>query len=100
MVELKYFAVFILLLHQSINSELVVEESKQIFVKSKKNYKSGQSKDFHCDLSLLPQQKKMMFSGLRMMRNEKLFDIYKWPKNNDGSVIVPYWISRDSQYSE
>lgn len=100
MVQLKCFAVVICLLSQSAAVDLVNEESKNIVLKSKKSHKLGPNNHFHCDLSLLPQQKKMMYYGLREQQTERSFDIYKWPKNKEGLVIVPYWISRNSQYSE
>jgi hypothetical protein len=65
----------------------------------KKSHKSAND-DFHCDLSLTKQQERMMYEGLPSHHTERAFDIYKWPKNKAGLVVVPYKISRSSQYSE
>jgi hypothetical protein len=100
MVWLVNIALFILLVQQNVNSKLVKEESKKVYATSKKSHKSGSNNNFHCDLSLLPSQKKMMYYGLQLRDTDSSFDIYKWPKNKDGFVIVPYWISRNSHYSE
>lgn len=98
MVQCGYFIVFILL--EIVSCDLATEESKKSFAKSKKSFKLEANDNFHCDLSLLPQQKKMMYYGLADHQTERAFDIYKWPKNKAGLVVVPYKISRNSQYSE
>lgn len=98
MVRCEYF--FVLILLKNVSCDLAVEESKKSFTKLKKSYKLEANDNFHCDLSLLPQQKKMMYYGLADHQTERAFDIYKWPKNKAGLVVVPYKISRNSQYSE
>jgi hypothetical protein len=86
MVQLKYFAIFLLCISEKANSQL-----------SKEKVKSSEFKnDFESDLYLMPQQKKMMYS-LRLQKKET-FDVYKWPKNFEGYVIVPYWISRGALF--
>lgn len=50
-------------LFHNIYSELLTEESKKVVVNSKDQlYNKG---DFQCDLTLLPQQKKLMYFGAR-----------------------------------
>lgn len=56
--------------------------------------------DFHCDLNLMPSQKKLMYYEYRLQRKESSYDMYKWPKNKEGSVIVPYRISHTSLFSK
>jgi hypothetical protein len=100
MVWLVNIVVFILFVQQNVSSKLVQEESKKVYATSKKSHKSASNNHFHCDLSLLPSQKKMMYYGEQLRDAGASFDIYKWPKNQNGFVIVPYWISRNSHYSE
>lgn len=96
MVQLKFLSIFILLASQKTTSELLTEESKKVVLKTKsKNYNG---KQFHCDLSLLPMQKQLMFYGTRSESADVSYDLYRWPKNIDGHVIVPYVISKSSQY--
>ncbi|CRK89460.1 CLUMA_CG003201, isoform A [Clunio marinus] len=99
MVQLQHFSVLILLLLQRTNSQLdfddeETDESKKIILKTNKL-------NFHCDLHLLPQQKKIMYlTTVPSSRKYKIsFDLYKWPKNKEGFVIVPYYISRNSHFS-
>jgi hypothetical protein len=56
--------------------------------------------DFHCDLNLMPSQQKLMYYEYRLQRKEPSYDLYKWPKNQEGSVIVPYRISQTSLFSK
>lgn len=90
----------VLLMLKNISCDLATEESKTSYFKIKKNHRLRANDNFHCDLSLLPHQKKMMFYGLDDHQTERAFDIYNWPKNKAGLVVVPYKISRNSQYSE
>lgn len=55
---------------------------------------------FEDDLVLLPQQRRMMFEKTRLHKKEITYEMYQWPKNYEGFVIVPYWISRFSGFSE
>lgn len=89
MVQLKYFAIFILCVSDKANSQLSKENVKR--VRSSDN-------DFESDLYLMPQQKKMMYTSMRLHKKEALFDLYKWPKSYDGFVIIPYWISRGALF--
>ena len=103
MVRLKYFPVLILLLTSTTSSESDDEElaeSKKLPLKVKTKL-SGMN-DFHCNLHLMPQQQKMMYSEYsnNVQKREVSFDLYKWPKNKDGLVIVPYYVSRTSLYCE
>jgi hypothetical protein len=86
MVHLRYFAIFVLCISEEVTSK---EKTKR--VKSSEN-------DFESDLFLMPQQQKMMYNSLRLHKKEALFDVYKWPKNFEGFVIVPYWISRGALF--
>lgn len=97
MVRLKYFSIFILFASHKANSDLLSEESKKIVLQTKtKVYKSN---DFHCDLTLLPQQKKLMYFAARSdARADLSYDLFRWPKNKNGHVIVPYAISRTSPF--
>lgn len=54
--------------------------------------------DFHCDLNLMPSQQKMMYLDFRLSSKDIAYDSYKWPKNQDGLVYVPYRISKSSQF--
>lgn len=56
--------------------------------------------DFHCDLNLMPSQKKLMYYEYRLQRKDPSYDVYKWPKNQEGLVIVPFRISKTSLYSK
>lgn len=92
MVQFKQFAVFILLISQKVNSQLVTAESKK---STKGRLHAGDNDHFECDLVLLPQQSQMMYYDVF---DEGSFDLYKWSKNNEGFVIVPYRISKVSHY--
>lgn len=92
MVRLELFTIQICLLVQCWCSELVPEESKKIYSKVKS--KSDGGKDFNCDLQLLPQQQQLMYVKVRVKKSEASVDLYKWPKNKEGYVIVPYRISK------
>lgn len=98
MVQLEFLSVFILLVSHktSSGSELLADESKKVVLKTKSKVYNG--KQFHCDLSLLPQQKQLMFYGTHSESADVSYDLYRWPKNTDGHVIVPYVISQSSQY--
>jgi hypothetical protein len=91
MVELKFFAIFLLSISEVTNSQLSKEKVIRVTSSESKN-------EFESDLFLMPQQKKMMYNSLRLTKKEALFDVYKWPKNFDGFVIVPYWISRGALF--
>lgn len=100
MVKLECLFVLVLLsqLSHNINSELLNEESKKTAVHSKDQlHDKG---DFQCDLTLLPQQKKLMYFGARSDGSaaDVSYDLYRWPKNKDGYVIVPYTIPKSSKY--
>lgn len=101
MVKLECLFVLVLLcqLSHNIYSELLSEESKKIVVHSKEQlYEKG---DFQCDLTLLPQQKKLMYFGSRSDASASAdvsYDLYRWPKNKDGYVVVPYSIPKSSKY--
>lgn len=87
MVWWKVFAIFVVWSSGKVDSQL-----------SKERYKSSELKnEFESDLFLMPQQKKMMYNGLRQGPKEA-FDVYKWPKNFEGFVVVPYWISRGALF--
>lgn len=91
MVQLEHFAtLFILLLSQKVKSQLAIDDGK-------KNAKSKLQSDdhFESDLVLLPQQSQMMYYDVF---DEGSFDSYKWSKNSEGHVIVPYRISKASHY--
>lgn len=104
MVEFKFIPILMLFVSQSAASsgqvsdqvsDQVDEGSKKIILIAKKAPSHG--KQFHCDLSLLPAQKRLMYySG----KSEGAMDLYKWPKNKEGHVIVPYVISKASHYSK
>lgn len=98
MVKLKCLCILILFTTHEIDSELLNEESKKIVVQSKDElYNKG---DFQCDLTILPQQKKLMYFGARSDASaaDVSYDLYRWPKNKDGYVIVPYSIPKSSKY--
>lgn len=87
MVWLKIFAIFVLWTSTKVDSQ-----------RSKERFKSSEVKfEFESDLFLMPQQQKMMYNSARLQAKEAL-DGYKWPKNFDGFVVVPYWISRGSLF--
>lgn len=87
MVWWKVFAIFVVLSSGKVRSQL-----------SRERYKNSDFKnEFESDLFLMPQQKKMMYNSVRLQQKEA-FDVYKWPKNFDGFVIVPYWISRGALF--
>jgi hypothetical protein len=89
MVWLKVFAIFVVWSSGKVDSQL-----------SKERFKSSELKnEFESDLFLMPVQKKMMYNSLRLQKKEA-FDVYKWPKNFDGFVVVPYWISRGALFCE
>jgi hypothetical protein len=73
----------------------VKDGSKKVAVKSKKTPSDTVGEQFECDLVLMPQQSQMMYYDVF---DEESFDSYKWPKNSDGYVIVPYRISKASHY--
>jgi hypothetical protein len=56
--------------------------------------------DFHCDLNLMPSQKQMMYLDFRLQAKDIAYDSYKWPKNHEGLVVVPYRISKTSLFSK
>lgn len=100
MVKLKCLFMLILfsvdIISHEIDSNLSEEESKKIVLHSKSElYNKG---DFHCDLTLLPQQKKLMYFGARSASADVSYDLYRWPKDKDGYVIVPYTIMKSSKY--
>lgn len=97
MVQLKFLSIFILFVSQKTSSELLAEESKKVVLKSKGKVYNGKQQ-FHCDLSLLPVQKQLMFYGTRSESADVSYDLFRWPKNEDGHVIVPYVISKTSKY--
>jgi hypothetical protein len=89
MVWWKVFAIFVVWSSGKVHTQL-----------SKERYKSSELKnDFESDLFLMPQQKKLMYNSLRQQPKEA-FDVYKWPKNFDGFVVVPYRISRGALFSK
>lgn len=108
MVKLKFLFIFTLLSQFSPNislesaelsDEITDEESKKIVIRSKDE--TIDKKDFQCDLTLLPQQKKLMYFGARSDATgaaDVSYDLYRWPKNKEGFVIVPYSIPKSSQY--
>jgi hypothetical protein len=83
MVLLKIFAIYLLWSSKKVGSQL-----------SKERFKSS---EFESDLFLMPQQQKMMYNSARLQQKEA-FDVYKWPKNFEGFVVVPYWISRGALF--
>lgn len=83
MVLLQIFAIFILWTSARVDSQVSKERTK--------------SSEFESDLFLMPQQQKMMYNSQRLQKKEA-FDVYKWRKNFDGFVIVPYWISRGALF--
>lgn len=91
--QLKLVAIFVLLLHKT-SSDQVSEESKKIVLKPKAKVFNG--KNFQCDLTLLPQQKKLMYFGARSA--DESYDLFRWPKNKNGQVVVPYLISKTSHF--
>lgn len=97
MVQLKVFAVFLLCFSKDTNSQLSSEKTRKVLLKLKS---SESSIFFENDLNLLPQQTKMMYESSRLQKKEAFFDLFKWPKNHEGFVIVPYWISRSSLFCE
>lgn len=95
MVQFKLFPIFMLFISQSsTSSDQVDGESKKIILVAKK---AQNGKQFHCDLSLLPAQKRLMYYSAK---SEGSMDLYNWPKNKEGHVIVPYVISKASHYSK
>ncbi len=100
MVQLKCLFILILLtrLSHSNSTELSSEESKKVVSRSKDH--SYDKDDFQCDLTLLPQQKKLMYFGSRSDASaaDVSYDLYRWPKNKEGYVIVPYAIPKSSKY--
>lgn len=93
--RLKLVAIFVLLLHKT-SSDQVSEESKKIVLKTKAKVFNG--KNFQCDLTLLPQQKKLMYFGVRSASADVSYDLFRWPKNKNGQVVVPYAISKTSHF--
>lgn len=115
MVQLRCLLVLIFLTKLSCNvslepsdlvSDLTDAESKHIVVRSKDETfaKNFAKNDFHCDLTLLPQQKKLMYFGARSdvssASADVSYDLYRWPKNKEGFVVVPYTIPKSSKYCE
>lgn len=72
-----------------------MEESKTVSVKDKRTQAADH---FQCDLELLPQQEASMYHSVRVKKSEVPHDLYKWPKDKDGFVIVPYRIAQGSQF--
>lgn len=100
MVHFKYFCWIFLLLAVNVNARLVKEESKKFAVKSKAKGKlsSGMGENFKCDLELLPEQEELMYGRVRVRKADVSIETYKWSKNKEGLVIVPYRISQSAQY--
>lgn len=89
---------FVQLVHNN-STELSTEESRKIIVRAKDHVQHRA--DFQCDLTLLPQQKKLMYLSARSGASaDASYDLYRWPKNKDGFVIVPYAIPKSSKYCE
>lgn len=95
MVQLKCISIFLLFFSHNSGSELAAEESKTVSVRSKKALAADH---FQCDLELLPQQEASMYRSVRVKKSEVPHDLYKWPKDKDGFVIVPYRIAQSSQF--
>lgn len=88
MVQLKCFSIFLLLAaHNTSSSELSVQRKNRAHA----------ADHFQCDLELLPQQEAAMYQSVRV-KKEVPHESYKWPKDKDGLVIVPYRISQSSQF--
>lgn len=99
MVQFKLFLILMFFTSQSATSsdqvpDQVDEGSKKIVLVAKK---AQHGKQFHCDLSLLPAQKRLMYYSAK---SDGAMDLYNWPKNKEGKVIVPYVISKASHYSK
>lgn len=88
MVHLNCFAIFVVCIFGEVNLQLSKEKIKRLKISEN---------DFESDLYLMPQQKSIMYNNLRLQKKET-FDVYKWPKNFEGFVIVPYWISRGALF--
>lgn len=87
---------FVQLVHNN-STDLSNEESKKFVVRAKDHVQN--KPDFQCDLTLLPQQKKLMYFASRSGGSaDASYDIYRWPKNKDGYVVVPYAIPKSSKY--
>lgn len=75
--------------------------------------------DFNCKLDLMPEQEELLFApppessfdaatgaidvptkSNFVNYHGKAFDLYLWPKTKEGFVVVPYAISRGSQFCE
>lgn len=102
MVKFKCLFMLILFTWHKIDSKHLNEENKKIVVYSKDElYNKG---DFQCDLTLLPEQKKRMYIGSRSDASaasaDVSYDLYRWPKNKDGYVVVPYSIPKSAKYCE
>lgn len=83
-------------------SEALVQDGKSL-EKSEalvRNFKDVASDFVEDDLVLLPQQRKMMFDRPRLIKKEITYEMYQWPKNYEGFVIVPYLFPRFSGFSE
>lgn len=93
MVHFKYLSIFILIVSQTADTKK--EEITKIVIKPKHKVSAEDGEHFQCDLVLLPQQQQMMYYDAY---DEGSFDVYKWPKNGEGHVIVPYRISKASHY--
>jgi hypothetical protein len=100
MVHFWFSAILIFCASQSISSINVFEGTREE-LKLQSNLDTHNPledhNDFHCDLSLMPSQKKLMYYDIRVQKKEVTFDAYKWPKH-DGLVTVPYRISQTSLF--
>jgi hypothetical protein len=97
MVQLKVFALLVLCFSYETSSQLLSENKRKVVLQ----LKSSETNSFYeNDLHLIPTQKKMMYESTRLQKKEAFFDLFKWPKNYEGFVIVPYWISRNSHFCE
>ena len=95
---LKLSVVLIIFAANGIGSISVFEGTKKEIKNRSPAFHDSLSEhnDFHCDLNLMPSQKKMMYLEYRLPSKDLAFDSYKWPKNHEGLVVVPYRISKTS----
>lgn len=99
MVYIWIFALVIFCASKSVNLINVLEGTKKdLLLKSGSHDALSEHNDFHCDLNLMPSQQKLMYYEYRLKRNEPSYDLYKWPKNHDGQVTVPFRISKTSLF--
>lgn len=98
MVQLKLFSIFVLLASSETSSEFEAEESKKIVTKAKYKFRSEAADHFQCDLELLPEQREAMYLPSHIRKSDGPRELYKWPKDKEGFVIVPYRISYSSFY--